>query len=229
MFIRRDSMKILKALFAAYMVCLSPTLEAQWYNPFSKKTAEDCILEKIKETRGEDAVRALQMSCYAKYESVNSQSPSSTNADKDKERRLKSCKIEPDDYKFIELFDVLGTKSREVSKIIDNVKKANYDRASNSISFQNNNSFGISTLMIGFTKGKVCSTSKSDYDYTTYCGGSNSKSGVSTVSFGRLSCGTLPSEVSKLGMCVLGFSPTYDRFDGGDSMLAFKEKNGFCQ
>jgi hypothetical protein len=171
-------MKTIKSLFAAYIVCQSPTSEAQWYNPFAKKTAEDCILEKIKETRGEDAVRALRMSCYAKYESVNSQSPSSTNADKDRERRLKSCKIEFDDYKFREMFDVFSTKSREVNKVIDNVKKATYDRASNSISFQNNNDFGVSVLMIGFTKGKACGANKADYDYTTSCGGLDSKSGV---------------------------------------------------
>ena len=52
-------MKYFKLILLTLIIFSPATVNAQWYNPFAKKTAEDCILEKIKDTSGEDAVRAL--------------------------------------------------------------------------------------------------------------------------------------------------------------------------
>jgi hypothetical protein len=200
---------------------------AQWYNPFAKKTAEDCVLEKIKETRGEDAVRALQMSCYSKYPSVNSSSTDDA-ALKAKNKRLERCGLKQDTYKTHIYFSNLFFYSPRNSVYLGNIKRPKYDRSRNVIEFQNNNDIGISGVMVGFTKAKQCSDNKDGYEIITYCKaqGYGTQSGVSPNSFGTASCGNVPRDATSLGYCVVGYSPFYDQFD--DSLLEFSERNGYC-
>ena len=196
---------------------------AQW-NPFKKKTAEDCILEKIKETRGEDAVRALQQSCYMKYES-GSTNPGSDKSLRDKEKRERKCSLDSDSYKFHHFFSITVNNRPSTQITISNIKRPKFNQQENSIELQNNNSFGLSGVFVGFLKGKTCSTNQNDYEVTTYCG-RNTKSGISPGSYGKLQCGRVPSDAARLGFCVIGYSPIYDQFN--DDLLLFKERNGLC-
>ena len=96
----------------------------------------------------------------------------------------------------------------------------------NPIEFQNNNSFGLSGVVIGFLNGKNCTSNKNDYEVTTYCA-RNSKVGISAGSYGILPCGSVPPDAARLGFCIIGYSPIYDQFN--DELLIFKEKNGLCR
>jgi hypothetical protein len=203
------------------------SVNAQWYNPFAKKTAEDCVLEKIKDTRGEDAVRALQQSCYSKYDSASS-SPADDAAYKAKNKRLERCGLRQDSYNNHIYFSNVFFNSPKNSFYLGNIKRANYDKSRNTVEFQNNNNIGISGVMVGFTKAKQCSDSKDGYEVITYCKaqGYGTKSGVSPNSFGVANCGNVPKDAASLGFCVVGYSPIYDQFD--DSLLEFSERNGYC-
>jgi len=196
---------------------------AQW-NPFKKKTAEDCILEKIKETRGEDAVRALQQSCYMKYESGSSTSGNDKST-KEKEKREKKCDLEGDAYKYHHFFAITANNKPSTQITLSNIKRPKYNQQANTIEFQNNNSFGLSGVVIGFLNGKNCTSNKNDYEVTTYCA-RNSKVGISAGSYGILPCGSVPPDAARLGFCIIGYSPIYDQFN--DDLLIFKEKNGLC-
>lgn len=196
---------------------------AQW-NPFKKKTAEDCILEKIKDTRGEDAVRALQQSCYMKYDSASSSSGNDKSL-KEKTNREKKCNLDADAYKYHHFFSTIVSNKPSTQVIISNIKRPKYNQQERNIEFQNNNSFGLSGVFIGFLSGKNCSSNKNDYEVTTYCT-RNTKEGVSAGSYGKLPCGSVPSDAARLGFCVIGYSPIYDQFN--DDLLIFKENNGLC-
>ena len=208
-------------------IFFTSSVSAQWYNPFAKKTAEDCVLEKIKDTRGEDAVRALQQSCYSKYDSASTSSEDDT-AYKAKNKRLERCGLKQDSYKNHIYFSNVFFYSSKNAFFLGNIKRTNYNRAKNTIEFQNNNNIGISGVMIGFTKAKQCSDNKDGYEVITYCKaeGYGTTSGVSPSSFGIANCGNVPKDAASLGFCVVGFSPIYDKFD--DSLLEFSERNGYC-
>jgi hypothetical protein len=196
---------------------------AQW-NPFKKKTAEDCILEKIKDTRGEDAVRALQQSCYMKYDMASSSSGDDKFL-KEKVKREKKCDLDADAYKYHHFFAIIANSKPSTQITISNIKRPKYNQQANTIEFQNNNSFGLSGVFIGFLNGKNCTSNKNDYEVTTYCS-RGTKEGISPGSYGKLPCGSVPSDAARLGFCVLGYSPIYDQFN--DDLLIFKEKNGLC-
>jgi len=208
-------------------IFIATSANAQWFNPFAKKTAEDCVLEKIKDTRGEDAVRALQQSCYSKYDSASS-SPADDKAFKAKTKRLEKCGLKQDSYNNHIYFSNVFFNSPKNSFYVGNIKRANYDKYKNTIEFQNNNIIGISGVMVGFTKAKQCSDNKDGYEVITYCKpqGYGTKSGVSPNSFGVADCGNVPKDAASLGFCVVGYSPIYDQFD--DSLLEFSERNGYC-
>lgn len=217
---------ICQLLLVTVSISFVTSVNAQWFNPFAKKTAEDCILEKIKDTRGEDAVRALQQSCYSKYDSASS-SPADDKALKAKTKRLENCGLK-DSYKNHFYFSNIFFYSPKNSFYLGNIKRANYDKSRNTVEFQNNNNIGISGVMVGFTKAKQCSDNKDAYEVITYCKaqGYGTKSGVSPNSFGVSNCGNVPKDAVNLGFCVIGYSPIYDQFD--DSLLEFMEKNGYC-
>ena len=198
-------------------------VNAQW-NPFKKKTAEDCILEKIKDTRGEDAVRALQQSCYMKYESESSNS-GDDKFSKEKAKREKKCNLDADAYKYHQFFAITTNNKPSTQIIISNIKRPKYNQQEKTIELQNNNSFGLSAVFIGFGNGKTCTSNMNDYEVTTSCGRST-KEGISPGSYGILPCGYIPSDAGRLGFCILGYSPIYDQFN--DDLLIFKEKNGLC-
>lgn len=218
---------ICQLLLLTLSISFVTSVNAQWFNPFAKKTAEDCILEKIKDTRGEDAVRALQYSCYSKYDSASS-SPADDKALKAKTKRLEKCGLKQDSYNNHIYFSNVFFNSPKNSFYLGNIKRANYDKLRNTIDFQNNNNIGISGVMVGFTKSKQCSDNKEGYEVITYCKaqGYGTKSGVSPNSFGVANCGNVPKDAASLGFCVVGYSPMYDQFD--DSLLEFSERNGYC-
>ena len=114
------------------------------------------------------------------------------------------------------------------NSVIGKIKSRSY--SNNTISFQNNNNFGISGLRIGFTKEKNCPTyANEDKELvaSVYCTSYLTKDGVPSKSYGKLQCQSIPNNISKLGYCVLGFSPVYDKFN--NDLLVFMEREGFCR
>jgi hypothetical protein len=213
-----------KNLYLLLIICLfCANANAQW-NPFKKKTAEDCILEKIKDTRGEDAVRALQQSCYMKYDSGVSNSGNEKTS-KEKEKREKKCDLSSDAYKYHHFFAITVKDRPSTHMVISNIKRPKFNQNERTIEFQNNNTFGLSGVVVGFSKGKYCTSNQNDYEVTTYCA-RNTKVGVSPGSYGILPCGNVPSDAARLGFCIIGYSPIYDQFN--DDLLIFMEKNGLC-
>lgn len=216
-------MKIKNLYLVLILFLFSVDVGAQW-NPFKKKTAEDCILEKIKDTRGEDAVRALQQSCYMKYDSGTSNSGNEKTS-KEKEKREKKCDLDTDAYKYHHFFSITVKERPSTQITISNIKRPKYNQQDRTIEFQNNNNFGLSGVLVGFTKNKNCTSNQNDYEVTTYCA-RNTKVGISPGSYGILPCGSVPSDAARLGFCIIGYSPIYDQFN--DDLLIFKEKNGLC-
>ncbi len=218
--------KILMCLFLVSLT-ISDSLYAQWYNPFkSKKTPEDCILEKIKDVRGEDAIRLLTSTCWEKYGNNYESSPSEVRASKLKDQRYKKCGISSDHYKshfFYTNFNASIKDAVRINKVIENLKNRKIEL--NGIEFQNNNNFGISGVLLGFTNSKTCLPKLEDYDLTFYCMSYTTKNGVNRTSFGKIQCNLPRASIGK-GFCILGYSPTYDQFD--DSLLEFSENNGMC-
>ena len=226
--VKKFGFNICQMLLMSLAFLFATSVNAQWYNPFAKKTAEDCVLEKIKDTRGEDAVRALQQSCYSKYDSASS-SPADDAAYKAKNKRLEKCGLKQDSYKAHFFFTNFSSYSAQTAPFISNIKRVDYNKTRNTVEFQNNNTIGISGLMMGFTKAKQCTSDKNNYEVITYCqlGNYGTESGVSPSSYGKMTCGSVPADAGSLGSCVVGFSPTYNQFD--DSLLEFQERNGFCK
>lgn len=216
----------MKIILFILFLFLSSYSYAQWSNPFKSKTPEDCILEKIKDVRGEDAINLLTRTCWEKYGQNYKITPSEIKANKLlKDRKIK-CRIPEDSYNFHYYFvnynGGLNYKNRNVS-VISNFKNKNIDL--NGIEFQNNNNFGISGVMIGFTNAKQCPSKLEDYDLTSYCSNYTTESGINSSSYGKIRC-NLPKASTGKGFCILGYSPTYNKFD--DSLLIFSEKNGLC-
>jgi hypothetical protein len=225
---------MLKVIFLALIITTPVIAGAQWYNPFVKKTAEDCILDKIQNTRGDDAVRALREACYDKYENADSIATEEANktALKGLSKRLKTCGITEEkwvDFRNGHVYFGFGGKSTDkVSVYINNIKRVNYSKKNNTVDFQNNNEFGISGISIGFTRNKQCTTNNDDYEVIATCKsrGIGTDSGVAFRSFGLADCGLVPSGVASLRYCVVSFSPIYKQWDS--SLLEFLEKYGFC-
>ena len=64
------------SVIAAFLIILfaySSHAEAQWWNPFAPKNFDECILDKVKEGMGEDAVRAVQYACAAQFRAETKQ------------------------------------------------------------------------------------------------------------------------------------------------------------
>jgi hypothetical protein len=219
----------MKKLLFIFILTLSSHCFAQWYSPFkSKKTPEDCILEKIKDVRGEDAIGLLTRTCWDKYGGNYAEStPSEKKAYKLIQDRKNKCRIPEDAYKFHFYFvnynGSLSHKEKNVS-VISNLKNRKIEI--NGIEFQNNNHFGISGVMIGFTNSKQCPSKLEDYDLTSYCSNYTTESGVNRTSYGKIQCNFPKASIGK-GFCILGYSPTYDKFN--DSLLEFAENNGLCR
>ncbi len=110
------------------------------------------------------------------------------------------------------------------------VKNLRYAEQRNSIEFQNNNSFGISGVLIGFTQSNHCHDDPEKYEYTTLCANSDTKDGVSSVSFGRLPCNEVPRAAKTMGFCSIGYSPVYGRFTtDSHSLVEFMESQALCK
>jgi hypothetical protein len=214
-------------IFLAALSLLLPLISyGQWWNPLAPKDYNECFIKNMKEGMGEDAVRALQYACIQKYPAPK-ESQSSINEKNKREERYKKCRIDKDDYKTHMHLAIGARESYKTSQVLEGVKNFQYDGQFNTVSFQNMNSFGISGIMVGFTKSKQCHAEIKDYAYSTYCTSyRGTESGVASKSFGSLSCGNLPREAKSMGFCTIGYSPFYNKFN--DSLVDFLETNGYC-
>jgi hypothetical protein len=216
-------------IFLAALSLLLPLISyGQWWNPLAPKDYNECIIKNMKEGMGKDAVEALQSACIEKYPAPK-ESQSSINQRNKREERYKKCRIDEDHYK-VHIHLTIGEREpAKTSQVLEGVKNFKYDGQSNTVSFQNMNSFGISGIMLGFTNSKQCYAEIKDYTYSTYCqkNYSGTESGVASQSFGSLRCGNLPREAKSMGFCKIGYSPFYDKFN--DSLLDFLERYGYCK
>jgi hypothetical protein len=211
----------MKLFFLALNLFLATEINAQWWNPLAEKTYDDCVLENIKDSMGEDAVLAVQRACYSKYgENSKNQRPKSDPEAKKRE----DCGVNSDTYKsWISFSNEKGNNNNEFTiSVLDKIATRSYDTKKNVFEFQNNNNFGISGVKLGFTKSESCGT----YAVSTFCSSSRTTSGVGSSSYGKLSCNYVPSDIGEYGYCVTGYSPVYDQFDW--SIYEFGKNNGYC-
>jgi hypothetical protein len=193
---------------------------AQWWNLSEPKDFDECIIRNMKSGMGDEAVRAIRRSCINKY-------PPKADLKKiELDARYKKCKIESDhmrNHMFLSV-DPSSSTSLQAANVISKFESRSFKDSY--ISFQNKNSFGISGVLLGFTKSKQCTNVISDFKYTAYCTATNTNEGISSNSYGSLWCRSLPSESKSMGYCMIAFSPRYNQFD--NSFLNFSERNGFC-
>jgi len=213
----------LRILLALGVVLVSPLAYAQWWNPFGPKNYDECVLDKIKDVHGEEAVAALKESCMNKFP------PESTPAEKAAyealAKRRKACGIADEDYKTQILFSVDPSKprGRVVADLISNLSKISksYDQ----FWFQNNNSFAVRAVQVGFSKNKDLRSWRSqDFDLTVYCG--TQYEAVLGNSYGHLTCQPVSSDANTMYFWIIGISPVYDHFNS--ELPDFMEAHGMC-
>jgi hypothetical protein len=205
------------------------------YSPFSNawslfgpKNFEDCVLSGMKGVTGDFAAKAVYKSCRDKF--PNNEKPSNMSQTEllKKKERIKRCGLEENESKAHHVMVLGGSRSMKISEFLKNIKNDSFDIKKSELAFQNSNSFGVSAILIGFTKDKRCSDDTNSYEVTTYCStGSGTNTGVSSTSYGKLKCQPVPSKFSNLGYCLVGISPTY--LDSSDEYLHFMEQNGMCK
>jgi hypothetical protein len=202
--------------------CLPGIAIGQWWNPFEPKDYNECIIKNMKHGMSEEAITTLKQACIRKYPT-----PEFKERIK-KEDRYRKCGIKMYDYSKYQLLSIDGKGSNKTRVLLENLKYVKYWSEVNTLSFNNMNQFGVSALLIGFTKSSQCYPDSSDYSYTTFCTmQGKTENGIPKGTFGYLQCEATPIAAKSMGYCVLGFSPIYNRFD--DSLLHFMEKNGYCK
>jgi hypothetical protein len=205
---------------------IANTANSQWWNPLAPRDYNDCIIKNLKQGMSENAVRALQYACIEKYPAPKEPSLSKPENNQT-ELRYKKCRIDQDHYKLHTFIGIGDKHEHKTHLILDNLKNFKYDRQQNSVSFQNMNNFGLSGVLVGFTKAKQCHTDIKDFSFTAYCTGQRgTESGISSNSYGTLKCGSLPEDAKAMGFCKIGYSPTYNKFD--ESLIIFLETNNYC-
>lgn len=173
---------------------------------------EDCVLKNIKNAKSEQATGIVIKMCREKFP---------TQEQVDKEAKQKKCQLPKDAWKFNYFFDSQFGNLEFTKNVISNIKRT--ERNYSYLRFQNNNSFPIAGLRLGYTKSDQCSFDITQYETTEYC---SNDTGVSQQTFGTIQCNALENFNKKLNMCVIGYMPKYDKFD--DSLLEFMSSNGYC-
>lgn len=216
-----SSLTVIFILFISHSISY-----AQWWNPLEPKDSDECIIKNLKSGMSEETVRALQVSCWAKYPQKKD-SGVVQSAAKELDARYKKCGLTDDVHKTRVIFSLGGSRGADKTvEIISRLNTFKYEGVFNTASFQNINSFGISGIMIGFTNEKQCPRKTEEYRFSTYCLSANTDDGVSASTYGSFKCGELPKEAKSMGFCPIGYSPIYTRYD--DSILKFLEKNKYC-
>jgi hypothetical protein len=217
--------KIKVFITALYLLIFNSVANAQWWNPIAPKDFNDCIIKNLKDGMGEDATNALKSACYEKYP------PQTSQAEKREEilkkQRMIKCGIQEDHWKFHWFLSISEWNSNNLEKYLNNIKIEDYDTYGNLIKVQNKNSFPISGVLMGMTKNKSCPSNLNAYDAVSYCKSNSTDYGViSSMSYGKFKCDEIPPKSKKLGYCLIGYSPQYNRFD--DSLIKHHEAHGFC-
>lgn len=114
------------------------------------------------------------------------------------------------------------TKKAKVDKTVKRLKQVTYLTGhkfeSPRIEFQNDNSFGISSLVLGFGKhGAIskCSDAPSDYLRVVVCQSALTGMGVGSGEYGVLDCDRAAKPFFGHDFCIIGFSPNFDLISGG--------------
>ena len=191
---------------------------------FGPSNFNDCVLEGLKTAKTEFAIKALYSTCASKFPSKESTAtPSVTPEEARRLSLIKKCRLtESEDRGETGTFLVkdFPTLSSAVLKLTSQKlaqgKGAYSD--SDTISFQNNNSFGISgvALGLGLRKGLgSCSWRSEDYKAVIYCNSYSVNSGVAADSYGSISCPNSTRDFPKENYCIVGVRPAYDRISQG--------------
>ena len=212
----------LRNILIAIGLGLSIQANAQWWNPLAPKTMEECILQNMKGVTSNDAAGLVAQACARKFPKEESEEG------KKKKKLLERCDLDADSWKSRYLFSIDGKLNPEKSKeFVSKIKRLSFNAQKNSLRLQNNNSFGLSTVQIGFSRGKTCSDNINDYEATVVCGNALTTAGIGPNSYGTFACNEVPHEVSGYGFCVIGISPIYDQFN--DDLPNWMLANGYCK
>ena len=194
---------------------------AQWWNPLAPKTLDECILQNMKGVTSNDAATLVAQACARQFP------PAESEEGKKKKKLLDTCGLDADHWKTRIVFTIDSKRNpAKTSEIGRNLKKVSFNSQMTSLKLQNNNNFGLSTVMVGFVRSKTCPTIISEYEATVVCGNPSTNGGIGPNSYGTFACNEVPIEVRGYGICVIGISPIYDQFN--DDLQNWMMANGYC-
>lgn len=233
-------LKMVMRIEALLFILLAGTANAGIFGP---SNYEECILEKIDQVKNEEAVRALQQACSAKFDFTETIGEKIQGLQRILLR--KKCGLtEEGDYSANTAFITFlsnksdGYKSKvqeSIVKIVNGKHVTHYEsyRFIPYFSFVNKNQFAISGLAVGFLKesykSKSCSIDKSDYDAISYCAVPNysAASGISQMQYGELPCDNTSEVFYKRSSCVVGYRPAIDYLKVG--LAKFMDEHELCE
>lgn len=203
---------------------------------FGPSTFDDCVLEGLKTAKTDFAVRALYSTCGSKFPSKESNAPAPKVVNPEEAKRtalIKKCGISEQGDKKIHGFmvDIFPAVADAVSKLKSQKlsRGTGYNRGTTYISFQNNNSFPISGVMIGFGLNKElknCSWKANDYKATFICNYSRNTDGVSATTYGSIPCPQDIDHFYKDNYCIIGIVPAFDPQTQG--LASAMDRMGLC-
>jgi hypothetical protein len=220
----RDESGMKSILLVCIMFLLAPLHAGAW-SLFGPKTYEECIQANMKGIASDKAAAAVEEACYVQFQEAKDNAKAAAIEEKKRNRQMQ-CGLTADIWKYRKTFSIDQANLSVTETTLGNIKNLSLDRNTMQLSLQNNNSFGISYLQIGFIKGKTCPSRISDFESTIACSTNSTNTGVQQKSFGTLACTGATNKDKNLPFCLTSYSPRYDQFN--DQLLDFMEYHGYC-
>lgn len=209
------------SLIFVFLLALSE--QAFAWNPFGPKTLEDCLIKEMPKAQTPEAAKSIEMGCIMKFSRGDSESNAALTR---LNNRLKKCGVD-NVYEWMAPTSSQATSS-VINKLINiSLRNSPFDGR---ISFQNNNSVAIDSVLVGFTKEKSCPRELDKYSAVTKCTSGYPSSPVRQFTYGSLVCHNLDTIPNNLrgGFCIASFSP-FGLNTNKEEIVEFLEKNNFCQ
>lgn len=196
-------------MLVATLGAVSAPSEANWFGFGEPKSLEDCLLKHVDKGMSDAAVNAIIYSCSEKFPSESDKSHSKNKKLLEK-CRLSSVKPGTQIYLYNQR-DAKPAARDTVQGVANNVVIEEFEPVNGKLKIHNKSSMNLGGLAIGFTKTKTCPDELKAYAAISHC--SAVQSGINALGYGAMQCQEIPKSARKLGYCVVGFTPRYDRFD----------------
>lgn len=217
---------------ATFAMVLLPTFA--WAGLFGPSDFNECVIDGLKTTRTKEAIQGIYSACYDKFPSKETKGGSAPDPEAARRSALiKKCRISEQTDKTAHGFRVVDYP--QLANAILKLKSLKLAYGTGSyrnvkfISFQNNNAFGISGVMIG--KGlnkslKNCSWNPEDYKATFVCGFNTNSDGVASSLYGAIPCPDSIKEFDGNNFCLIGIRAAYDPQSEG--LASAMDRMGLC-